>query len=120
MQMLHQGDAVPVHATVVQSLKVFERYPDADVFLRCFLEVLKNAEDQGLATLPDFLAHWQEKGEEEKVPMPEGIDAVRIMTVHKSKGLEAPVVLLPWTDATLKASDPVRKSASVPAGCGRS
>ena len=88
-------------------LQVFERYPDADVFLRCFLEVLKNAEDQGLATLPDFLAHWQEKGEEEKVPMPEGIDAVRIMTVHKSKGLEAPVVLLPWTDATLKASDPV-------------
>lgn len=88
-------------------LQVFQRCPEADVFLRCFLEVLKNAEDQGLATLPDFLAHWQEKGGEEKVPMPEGIDAVRIMTVHKSKGLEAPVVLLPWTDASLKANDPV-------------
>ena len=49
-------------------LQVFERYPDADVFLRCFLEVLKNAEDQGLATLPDFLAHWQEKGRGGKSP----------------------------------------------------
>lgn len=88
-------------------LRVFERYPEADVFLRCFLEVLRNAEEQGLGTLPDFLAHWQEKGEEEKVPMPEGIDAVRIMTVHKSKGLEAPVVLLPWTSAGLKADGPV-------------
>ncbi len=49
-------------------LQVFQRCPEADVFLRCFLEVLKNAEDQGLATLPDFLAHWQEKGGEEKSP----------------------------------------------------
>lgn len=88
-------------------LQAFERHPGADVFLRCFLEVLRNAEDQGLGTLPDFLAHWQEKGEEEKVPMPESINAVRIMTIHKSKGLEAPVVILPWTNALLKADGPV-------------
>ena len=30
--------------------------------------------------------------------MPENMDAVRVMTIHKSKGLEAPVVIVPWTD----------------------
>ena len=30
--------------------------------------------------------------------MPENMDAVRVMTIHKSKGLEAPVVVVPWTD----------------------
>ena len=30
------------------------------------------------------------------VAMPEGIDAVRLMTIHKSKGLEAPVIICPF------------------------
>ena len=79
-------------------LDVESRFTDARTFLRRFLEVLQHAEEKGLADLPSFLAHWQDKGGEEKVPMPENMNAVRIMTIHKSKGLEAPVVILPWTD----------------------
>ena len=62
------------------------------------MEVLHSAEEKGLATLPTFLEHWRAKSGEEKVPMPESMDAVRVMTIHKSKGLEAPVVIVPWTD----------------------
>ena len=62
------------------------------------MEVLHSAEEKGLATLPTFLEHWRAKSGEEKVPMPENMDAVRVMTIHKSKGLEAPVVVVPWTD----------------------
>jgi len=32
------------------------------------------------------------------IPSPEGNDAVRIMTVHKSKGLEFPVVIFPFAE----------------------
>ena len=74
------------------------RFPEADSFLRRFMEVLYSSEEKGLATLPTFLEHWRAKGGEEKVPMPENMNAVRIMTIHKSKGLEASVVILPWTD----------------------
>lgn len=79
-------------------LDVERRYPEAETFLRRFMEVLHSAEEKGLATLPTFLEHWRAKSGEEKVPMPENMDAVRVMTIHKSKGLEAPVVIVPWTD----------------------
>lgn len=74
------------------------RFPHAVTFLRRFMEVLHTAEEKGLGTLPAFLEHWQLRGDEEKAPMPEAMDAVRIMTIHRSKGLEAPVVIVPWTD----------------------
>ena len=36
--------------------------------------------------------------------VPEGIDAIRIMTIHKSKGLEFPVVIWPMATEKLKTT----------------
>lgn len=86
-------------------LDVEQRFPDAATFLRRFMEVLHSAEEKGMATLSTFLEHWNAKSQEEKVPMPENMNAVRVMTVHKSKGLEAPVVFVPFTALNISASD---------------
>ena len=80
------------------------RFPAERTFLRRFLEVLQNAEDKGLASLGAFLEHWRSQGGEEKAPMPTGMDAVRVMTIHKAKGLAAPCVIVPWTNFTVRAS----------------
>lgn len=85
---------------------VLERFPAAETFLRRFLEVVHRAECNGRATLGTFLEHWQGKGGEEKLPMPENMDAVRIMTIHKSKGLQFPVVIVPWTAFTPRPESP--------------
>ncbi len=91
-------------------LQVEQRFPESATFLRRFMEVLHSAEEKGLATLSTFLEHWNAKNHEEKVPMPENMDAVRIMTVHKSKGLEAPVVFVPFTGLNITVSDkPMRE-----------
>jgi hypothetical protein len=50
--------------------------------------------------LADLLEAWDEKKGKLSVVVPEGIDAIRIMTIHKSKGLEFPVVI--WPMATEK------------------
>ncbi|MEG2172762.1 MAG: UvrD-helicase domain-containing protein [Desulfovibrionaceae bacterium] len=85
---------------------VVERFSAAETFLRRFLEVVYRAEGNGQATLGTFLEHWRDKGVEEKLPMPENMDAVRIMTIHKSKGLQFPVVIMPWTAFTPRPDSP--------------
>lgn len=71
---------------------------------------LKPAEDSALLTLLDeihawsaqhaqdiggFIEHWERTGGDRSNAAPEGSDAVQVMTVHKSKGLQFPVVIIP-------------------------
>ncbi len=88
-----------------QFLGVFERFPHERIFTRRFLEILHTAEDEGAGTISAFLEYWENNHDEEKVPMPENMDAVRIMTIHKAKGLEAPCVLFLWKMSPLSARE---------------
>ena len=45
-----------------------------------------------------FLEHFNAKKEKTSVSPPESDSSVRIMTIHKSKGLEFPVVIMPFAD----------------------
>lgn len=74
-----------------------ERFPEGKLFLRSLLEIAQAAESSDIHSIPDFLDYWIEKGGELRAHMPEGINAVKIMTIHKSKGLEAPLVIVPVT-----------------------
>jgi ATP-dependent exoDNAse (exonuclease V) beta subunit len=87
------------------------RFPEDEAFLRRFLEVVYAAEQSGRLSLSSFLEYWNESGPEEKVPLPEHLDAVRVLTMHKAKGLEFPAVVAPFhhwpfkTDGTLCVHD---------------
>ncbi|MBP3730405.1 MAG: UvrD-helicase domain-containing protein [Mailhella sp.] len=78
-----------------------ERCPDQLGFLLRMLEILHDAEEKGMTDLPSFLAYWDKAGSIERVPMPENMNAVRVMTMHKAKGLAFDVVLLPWMNSRL-------------------
>ena len=80
----------------LRTYQVQERHPEAELYVRRFLEVVHLAEAGGMGSLPRFLEFWDEAGAEEKVPLPESADAVRILTIHKSKGLQFPVCIVPF------------------------
>ncbi len=68
-----------------------------------FLALAIAYDDQAAPSLTGFLA-WLRDGEREiKRDMEQGANEVRVMTVHASKGLEAPIVFLPDTCTTTSA-----------------
>ena len=80
-------------------LKLSLDYNNNDGFVQFFKEellvfVLKNGTDER-----GFLEYWEKNKEKLSVAMSEGQDAVTILTVHKAKGLEFPVVIYPFADS---------------------
>lgn len=71
--------------------------PDALDPLSEFLTLCLQSESEGMRSLEQFLVDQERSATEIKREMEEGGGQVRIMTVHASKGLEAPIVLLPDT-----------------------
>ena len=64
-------------------------------FLFNYLEMLYAYSQNAGSTLKEFLKFWDEEAQKTTIQASENVDAVQIMTIHKSKGLEFPVVLLP-------------------------
>ncbi len=95
-----RGSALTTPYDLIQELftacGVWQAYPQDEVFLRRFLELVHNAETQGFGSLSTFLEFWNQKGHQEKIPQPEEAQAVRVLTIHKAKGLEFPVVVVPF------------------------
>jgi len=69
-----------------------------DAYLTFFMdEVLKFGKSK-TNDLSSFLAHWIEKRGKLSIALSENSDAIRLLTIHKSKGLEFPVVMHPFAD----------------------
>ncbi|RZJ63863.1 MAG: ATP-dependent helicase, partial [Flavobacterium sp.] len=63
-----------------------------------FLDLVLERDVRVQSGIADFLDYWDTNGSKFSIPSPEGNDAVRIMTIHKSKGLEFPVVIFPFAE----------------------
>lgn len=66
------------------------------IYLQSFLDKVQNYAIDGTLDIRSLLEYWAQQGEKTFVAMPEGGDAVRIITIHKSKGLEFDVVFIPF------------------------
>lgn len=68
-----------------------------DVYLQSFLDIVLEQNMRNQSSIDDFLDYWKKNGHKISIPSPKG-NAVQIMTIHKSKGLEYPVVIFPFAD----------------------
>lgn len=80
---------------IIGRLPLQTQHSDAP-FLQAFRDqVLSFSSSQG-ADLTAFLTWWDQSGCTQSIATPEGQDAIQIMTIHKSKGLGMPAVILPY------------------------
>ncbi|PXY40256.1 ATP-dependent helicase [Flavobacterium cheongpyeongense] len=71
---------------------------EGNAYVQYFLDIVLERDIRNQAGIADFLNYWDKNSEKFSIPSPEGNNAVRIMTIHKSKGLEFPVVIMPFAE----------------------
>lgn len=81
-------------------LRLFNtKFKDSEqVFIQSFMDMILDFSQKESADLTRFLKWWDEKGSRKTIVTPDGQDAIRILTVHKSKGLGFKAVIIPFGD----------------------
>lgn len=75
-----------------------EIYARETLYIQSFMDFLQEWTSSNGNSLVRFLKHWDESSSP-CLSSPEDADAVRIMTIHKSKGLEFPYVIFPFAES---------------------
>ncbi len=65
-------------------------------FLQAFLDLVLDFTARHGTNIAQFLKWWDESGVRCTISAPDDMDAIRIMTIHKSKGLGFNVVIIPF------------------------
>ncbi|WP_199140705.1 UvrD-helicase domain-containing protein [Pedobacter sp. ASV12] len=72
-------------------------------YLLAFRDLAGNATKLGEKGAVAFLTWWDEEGVAKSLPSPEGVDAIQVITIHKSKGLAFRAVFIPFCNWDIKA-----------------
>ena len=80
-------------------IRVFRLNAKPDAYIQFFLDEVLNYSIKKNNNLNDFIEYWEEKKLKASLIVPQGMDAVSIMTIHRAKGLEFPVVILPFSNS---------------------
>lgn len=72
------------------------QFPRNVVYLDAFQDLVLNFSGSKGSDFKSFLEWWEETGRSKSVVLPANQDAIRVFTIHKSKGLEFRIVILPF------------------------
>lgn len=89
---------LPFYEAVESVVRQFNLNKTSNAYIQFFLDEVLDYSQKYNAGFSNFTAHWDIKKEKLSITSPQGNNAVQIMTIHKSKGLEFPVVIFPYAN----------------------
>lgn len=86
---------LPLVTLVCRIAEALGHDPGSDVFIMGLVNEAHAFSKTGGDDLPGFLEHWDRAASGRSVGGTPGLNAIQVMTVHKAKGLQFPVVIVP-------------------------
>jgi ATP-dependent exoDNAse (exonuclease V) beta subunit len=123
---------LPLYLLCERLYQIFQldRIPGQDTYIFTFMDELQNHLRSNPSDIHTFLQAWDETIHSRSIPAGE-VDGIRILTIHKSKGLQFHTVLLPYMDWTIEKDrnddtiwcqtekDPYNALGSLPINAGK-
>ena len=93
----------PILEIIYSICEKFNLFSLADelAYLQAFVDQISVFERNHASELTSFLSWWDDNGKRFTIPVSDSIDAINVMTIHKSKGLEFSHVFIPFFDWSL-------------------
>jgi ATP-dependent helicase/nuclease subunit A len=82
---------------IINTFNLFKHHKELDFLFR-FLDVVIDFQMQKSTHLTDFIQFWDQKKSVLSISTPDDQNAITVTSVHKAKGLEFPVVIVPYCD----------------------
>ena len=92
---INEFSKLPFYEKIEEIIRTFHLSEESDAYIQFFLDVVFEQQKKG-AGIQQFLDFWKLKKDKLSIVAHEAENAVQIMTIHKSKGLEFPVVIFPY------------------------
>ena len=98
LESLQSLSLITLTETIIRDLIPAEFKESETAYLAAFQDGIMDFMGKGSADIGSFLHWWNRKKDSLSIISPEDANAVRILTVHKAKGLEYPCVIMPDAD----------------------
>lgn len=98
-------------SAIYNRFDIFKHFPNHQAFFMKFLELIKAKEEEYVG-LSEFLSYLEVAGPDDLYVDATHSDSIKVLTIHKSKGLEFPVVILPFLRIDISAETGDRGTSS--------